>query len=158
MLNAKEESYMNGKATFAAGCFWDIQDTFRKVTGVISTTVGYTGGEVVEPTYEDICTGQTGHAEAIEVRFDPDQLSYDELLQIFWECHDPTQLDRQGPDVGSQYRSAIWFHDEEQKRIANASKEKLESSGYYNSRIVTEIEPATKFYPAEEYHQNYYEK
>ncbi len=149
---------MTEKATFAAGCFWGIQDTFRKVSGVVSTTVGYTGGNQDEPTYEDVCSDRSGHAEAIEVEFDSNQLSYDDLLDVFWKSHDPTQLDRQGPDVGSQYRSAIWFHDAEQERIAKASKEKLERSGPYSSKIVTEIEPAMNFFRAEQYHQNYYDK
>lgn len=146
------------KATFAAGCFWGVQDTFNKVPGVSSTTVGYTGGKVENPSYEDVCAGQTGHAEAVEIEFDPDQVSYSDLLQLFWESHDPTQLDRQGPDIGSQYRSEIWYHSAEQKQAAEASKVKLECSGIHSSKVVTDIEPVKSFYPAEQYHQNYYDK
>ena len=146
------------KATFAAGCFWGVEAEFRKVNGVKHTAVGYTGGTHENPTYRHVCTGLTGHAEAVEVEYDPTVVSYAELLDVFWENHDPTTLNRQGPDVGTQYRSAIFYHDEEQKRIATESKQKLEVSGRYQKSIVTEIEPATRFYQAEEYHQQYFEK
>ena len=143
------------KATFAAGCFWGVEDRFRKVKGVISTTVGYTGGTMENPTYEDVCTDQTGHAEAVEVEYDPSIVSYQELLDVFWDSHDPTTLNRQGPDVGTQYRSAIFFHNTEQESIALASKENLQRAGCFTKDIVTEITPAQPFYKAEEYHQQY---
>ena len=145
-------------ATFAAGCFWGIERSFRQVNGVTDAEVGYTGGSTKNPTYEDVCTGRTGHAEAVRVEFDPAQISYEELLEVFWRIHDPTQLNRQGPDIGSQYRSAIFFHDEEQERAARASKEKLEQSGAASRPIVTEIVPATEFWRAEDYHQRYLDK
>ena len=146
------------KATFAAGCFWGVEAAFRQVQGVKSTTVGYTGGSFENPTYRDVCSGRTGHAEAVEVEYDPSVVSYEELLNVFWENHDPTTLNRQGPDVGTQYRSAIFYHTPEQEAAARASKERLESGGRYRNRIVTEIKPATPFYRAEEYHQQYLEK
>ena len=146
------------KATFAAGCFWHVEDLFRKTKGVKSTKVGYTGGNLSNPTYEEVCTDRTGHAEAVEVDYDPDEISYDELLDVFWNNHDPTSLNRQGPDVGVQYRSSIFFHDETQKQIAEKSKEHLESSGNFSKKIVTEITPAPEFYKAEEYHQKYFQK
>lgn len=145
-------------ATFAAGCFWGVEDAFRGVKGVTSTTVGYTGGHTKNPTYKDVCGHATGHAEAVEVEFDPQQVSYQKLLDLFWEIHDPTQLNRQGPDVGSQYRSAIFFHDPEQEAAARASKAALEKSGKFKSAIVTDIAPAPEFYRAEDYHQQYFEK
>jgi peptide-methionine (S)-S-oxide reductase len=145
-------------ATFAAGCFWGIEDAFRKIPGVLSATAGYTGGTFANPTYEDVCSGRTGHAEAVRIEFDPAQVSYEQLLEVFWNIHDPTTPDRQGPDVGSQYRSAVFFHTPEQEAAARASREKLERSGHYANPIVTEITPAPDFYPAEEYHQRYYEK
>jgi peptide-methionine (S)-S-oxide reductase len=145
-------------ATFAAGCFWGIEAAFQRVEGVISTTVGYTGGSKEKPTYKEVCTGRTGHAEAVEVIYDPSKVSYGALLDVFWSIHDPTLLNRQGPDVGTQYRSVIFYHNAEQESNARAAKEKLEKSGKFNRKIVTEIVPATTFYPAEEYHQNYYEK
>ena len=146
------------KATFGAGCFWHVEDLFRKTKGVKSTKVGYTGGNLPNPTYEEVCTDRTGHAEAVEVEYDPDEISYDELLEIFWNNHDPTTLNRQGPDMGIQYRSSIFFHDEFQKQIAQKSKEKLESSGKFSKKIVTEIVPSPEFYKAEEYHQKYFQK
>lgn len=146
------------KATFAAGCFWGVEDEFRAVAGVISTRVGYAGGHTDNPSYRDVCTGDTGHAEAVEVIFDPEQISYAQLLDIFWQSHDPTQLNRQGPDVGSQYRSAIFCHTEEQHRLAQESLERLDLSGRLRRRIVTEIVPSVNFWEAEEYHQKYHLK
>jgi peptide-methionine (S)-S-oxide reductase len=146
------------KATFAAGCFWGVEATFRQIPGVKSTQVGYIGGHTENPTYKDVCTDRTGHAEAVEVEFDPAVARYDELLKTFWENHDPTQLNRQGPDWGSQYRSAIYFHTPEQEAAARASKETLEKAHRYSKPIVTQIVPAVTFYPAEEYHQQYLEK
>jgi peptide-methionine (S)-S-oxide reductase len=146
------------KATFAAGCFWGVEATFRQLPGVTSTRVGYTGGNLANPTYKDVCSDRTGHAEAVEVEYDPANLSYDQLLSIFWENHDPTQLNRQGPDWGTQYRSAIFFHTPEQERAAKASKEALDKSGNFAKKIVTQIVPATTFYEAEDYHQQYLEK
>ncbi len=146
------------KATFAAGCFWGVEATFRQLPGVISTRVGYSGGKSANPTYEEVCTDRTGHAEAVEVEYDPAKLSYDKLLEVFWENHDPTQLNRQGPDHGTQYRTAIFFHSPEQETEAKASKEKLETSGRLRKPIVTQIVPAVTFYEAEDYHQQYLEK
>jgi peptide-methionine (S)-S-oxide reductase len=146
------------KATFAAGCFWGVEAAFRQVKGVVATTVGFTGGNLKNPTYEDVCTDKTGHAEAVQVEYDPSQVSYDALLSTFWESHDPTQLNRQGPDFGTQYRSAIFFHDAQQGAAARASKLKLETSGRYKRPIVTQVVPAAEFYRAEEYHQQYLEK
>ena len=146
------------KATFAAGCFWGVEATFRQIPGVTSTRVGYIGGRTENPTYKEVCTDGTGHAEAVEVEFDPAVARYDELLKTFWENHDPTQLNRQGPDWGSQYRSAIYFHTPEQEAAAHASKDALERAHRYSKPIVTQIVPAVTFYPAEEYHQQYLEK
>ena len=146
------------KATFAAGCFWGVEEAFRNVDGVVSTAVGYTGGTMEDPHYRAVCTGRTGHAEAVLVEFDPARVSYDKLLEVFWTIHDPTTLDRQGTDVGSQYRSAIFCHDDEQKSSALASKDRLTSSGKYRREIVTEITPASTFYMAEDYHQQYLAK
>ncbi|MGO9268690.1 MAG: peptide-methionine (S)-S-oxide reductase MsrA [Terriglobia bacterium] len=146
------------KATFAAGCFWGVEAALRQLKGVVATTVGYTGGTLKNPTYQDVCTDRTGHAEVVQVEYDPSQASYDDLLSVFWENHDPTQLNRQGPDFGTQYRSAIFFHDAQQEAAARASKGKLESSGRYKRPIVTQIVPAAEFYRAEEYHQQYLEK
>lgn len=146
------------KATFGAGCFWHVEDTFRKVNGVSSTTVGYMGGRLKNPTYEDVCTDKTGHAEVVQVEYDPSKVSYEDLLNLFWEIHDPTTLNRQGPDEGTQYRSAIFFHNAEQEKLAKASKEKLQESGKHKRPVVTEIAPASDFWRAEEYHQQYYEK
>lgn len=149
---------MTEKATFAAGCFWGIEAAFREVEGVVDTQVGYSGGHYDNPTYRDVCTDQTGHAEVVEVTFDPARVSYDQLLDVFWKIHDPTQLNRQGPDYGSQYRSAIFFHSPEQEAAARASKEELQKAGRFSRTIVTRIEPASAFYRAEEYHQRYLEK
>ncbi|HEY6572531.1 MAG TPA: peptide-methionine (S)-S-oxide reductase MsrA, partial [Candidatus Eisenbacteria bacterium] len=146
------------KATFAAGCFWGVEETFRQTRGVIGTAAGYTGGATTQPTYEQVCSGRTGHAEAVEVTYDPAQVTYEALLEIFWENHDPTTLNRQGPDVGEQYRSAIYVHSPEQAAAANASKASLEASGRYRRPIVTQIVPASTFWPAEEYHQQYLAK
>lgn len=153
MPNKKTE-----KATFAAGCFWGVEASFRQVKGVVNTTVGYTGGKTKNPTYKEVCTDATGHAEAVEVEFEPSKVSYGKLLDVFWSIHNPTQLNRQGPDVGTQYRSAIFYHNEKQKKAAVAAKEKLQKSGKYGNPIVTEIKPASTFYKAEEYHQHYLEK
>jgi peptide-methionine (S)-S-oxide reductase len=146
------------KATFAAGCFWGVEETFRTTPGVIDTAVGYTGGRAPNPTYEAVCTDTTGHAEAVEVAYDPEKVSYDDLLAVFWANHDPTTLNRQGPDVGTQYRSAIFYHDEEQQASAEASKRRLEESGRFRRPIVTEIMPASTFFRAEDYHQRYLAK
>ena len=146
------------KATFAAGCFWGVEDAFRQIKGVTSTAVGYTGGAKVNPSYKDVCTGTTGHAEAVEVEFNPAEVSYLELLAAFWKSHDPTTLNRQGPDVGTQYRSAIFFHDAEQEAEARDSKAVLEKQGVFKRPIVTQILPAAPFYRGEEYHQQYFEK
>lgn len=143
-------------ATFAAGCFWGVEAEFSKVSGVLSTMAGYTGGEAENPTYEIVCTGKTGHAEAVQVTFDPAQVSYEQLLDVFWSLHDPTQLNRQGPDAGTQYRSAIFYHTPEQKSLALASKEQEQSK--YSQPIVTQIAAFDKFYKAEEYHQQYVAK
>ena len=148
----------NQLATFAAGCFWGVEEAFRQIKGVNSTMVGYTGGKLENPTYNDVCTDETGHAEAIQIEFDPSIVSYEKLLDVFWKIHDPTTLNRQGPDVGRQYRSLVAYHTLEQQEIAKKSIEHLEKSGRFKNRIVTEIVPATKFYKAEEYHQKYYMK
>jgi peptide-methionine (S)-S-oxide reductase len=146
------------KAIFAAGCFWGVEATFRQIPGVLSTRVGYTGGQTVNPTYKDVCTDGTGHAEAVEVEYDPARVSYGQLLEVFWENHDPTQLNRQGPDWGTQYRSAIFYTTPEQEKEAKASKEARERSGAYRKPVVTQIVPEATFYPAEDYHQQYLEK
>src|SRR5438128_3471848 len=145
-------------ATFGAGCFWGVEAAFRRVKGVTSTTVGYSGGDFKNPTYQDVCSDRTGHAEVVQVEYDPSQVSYEELLNVFWENHDPTQMNRQGPDVGTQYRSAIFFYTPEQEAAARASKEALERSGRYRRPIITEITPAPEFYRGEDYHQQYLEK
>lgn len=144
------------QATFAAGCFWGVEAAFARTDGVIETQVGYTGGSKTDPTYKEVCTDRTGHAEAVLVTFDPDKISFPELLDVFWTNHDPTTVDRQGPDVGSQYRSAIFFHDPEQERLARASIDEVNQSGVFRRKIVTQVVPAGKFYPAEEYHQKYF--
>jgi peptide methionine sulfoxide reductase msrA/msrB len=146
------------QATFAAGCFWGVEAAFSKLPGVLETQVGYTGGSKVDPTYREVCSDRTGHAEAVNVTFDPDKVSYAELLDTFWSSHDPTTVDRQGPDVGSQYRSAIFFHDPEQERVARASMDEVNTSGAFRRKIATQIVPAEKFYSAEEYHQKYFER
>jgi len=146
------------KAAFAAGCFWGVEETFRQAKGVTSTAVGYEGGSYADPTYQDVCTDRTGHAESVEIEYDPAQISYEQLLDIFWNNHNPTTLNRQGPDLGSQYRSAIFYHTPEQLEIAQASKERLSQSGKFRRPIVTQIVPATTFYRAEEYHQRYLQK
>lgn len=146
------------KATFGAGCFWGVEETFRKIKGVKDTAVGYTGGALENPTYKDVCTNETGHAEVVQVTFDPAEVSYDQLLDVFWNAHNPTQLNRQGPDWGTQYRSVIFFHSPEQEAAARASKEQLQKSGRFNKPVVTQIVPAPVFYRAEEYHQRYLEK
>jgi peptide-methionine (S)-S-oxide reductase len=146
------------KATFGAGCFWGVEETFRKLNGVVSTAVGYAGGTKDHPSYEDVCTDETGHAEVVEVEFDPSQIRYDQLLDVFWSNHNPTTLNRQGPDVGKQYRSVIFYHSPEQKAAAESSKDELEKSRRFNRPIVTQIEPAPRFWRAEEYHQRYLEK
>jgi peptide-methionine (S)-S-oxide reductase len=146
------------KATFAAGCFWGVEAAFMQAKGVVSASVGYTGGYLDNPTYRRVCSDTTGHAEAVEVIYDPKRVSYEQLLEVFWNIHDPTTPNRQGPDVGSQYRSAIFYHNQSQLEAAKASKEKLERSGRFARPIVTEITPASFFYRAEEYHQRYLEK
>ncbi|MDP9243308.1 MAG: peptide-methionine (S)-S-oxide reductase MsrA [Actinomycetota bacterium] len=143
-------------ATFAAGCFWQVEAEFRQTEGVLATEVGYSGGVTEDPTYQEVCTDRTGHAEVVRVEFDPSRISYDALLDVFWGLHDPTTVNRQGPDVGSQYRSAIFVSDAEQKDVAEASKARAQER--FRRPIVTEITPATDFYPAEEYHQRYLEK
>lgn len=146
------------RATFAAGCFWGVEDAFLKMKGVKSTRVGYTGGNFPDPSYEDVCTDRTGHAEAIELEFDPNEISYRELLDFFWSIHNPTTKNRQGPDIGSQYRSTIFYHNPEQENIARKSKQQLDDSNSLQNKIVTEIVPAATFYQAEDYHQKYYQK
>ncbi len=146
------------KATFGAGCFWGVEEAFRNVRGVTSTAVGYLGGTTENPTYKDICSGGTGHAEVVQLEFDPSVVSYRELLEVFWSNHDPTTPDRQGPDAGSQYRSAIFFHNIEQETTATASKAEIDRSGRLRDPVVTEISPASTFYLAEDYHQRYLEK
>ena len=146
------------KATFAAGCFWGVEAAFRNMRGVKATRVGYIGGHLDKPTYQNVCTGKTGHAEAVEVSYDAALVSYEQLLDLFWQTHNPTTYHRQGPDVGSQYRSAIFFHNEEQEKEAQASKEALAKSGRFANPVVTEVVPATTFYEAEDYHQQYLEK
>ena len=145
-------------ATFGAGCFWGVEVTFRNTAGVKDALVGYLGGTLANPTYKDVCTGRTGHAEVVQVEYDPAEVTYDKLLDVFWANHNPTTLNRQGPDVGTQYRSAIFYHTPEQKRLAEESKARLGASGRFRNPIVTEITAASTFYPAEDYHQRYLEK
>ena len=149
---------VNETAIFAAGCFWGVEAEFRQVQGVLSTRVGYSGGAFENPTYKDVCSGKTGHAEVVEVTYDPERVSYEELLDVFWSSHDPPQLNRQGPDFGTQYRSVIFFHSPEQEKAALASKEHLEAEGRFKKAIVTQIVPAQTFWEAEDYHQQYLEK
>lgn len=146
------------KATFGAGCFWGVEDAFRELEGVIDTQVGYAGGDFDHPSYQDVCSGVTGHAEVVEVIYNPEIISYIDLLDVFWNIHDPTTLNRQGLDIGAQYRSVIFYHDDRQKKLAQESKEKLDNSGRYSQKIVTEIQPAPKFWRAENYHQQYLAK
>lgn len=146
------------KATFGAGCFWGVEARFREIPGVTDVAVGYEGGTMPNPTYKDVCTDQTGHAEVVEVDYDPAQVSYDALLRVFFNMHDPTQLNRQGPDYGKQYRSAVFFHDAEQEAAARKIMAELDASGTFKRKIVTQIVPATQFYRAEDYHQRYFEK
>ena len=147
---------MHEKATFGAGCFWGVEVEFKKVKGVVDTIVGYMGGKTKNPTYEQVCTDKTGHVEVVQVTFDPKKISYEKLLNVFWKCHDPTQVNRQGPDIGTQYRSVIFYHSEKQKKAAEKSKVALEKK--LQQDIATAIEPAKTFYKAEEYHQRYLEK
>ena len=160
--NESKDSNMNNskfeKATFAGGCFWCMQHPYDELKGVVSTTVGYTGGHRDNPTYEEVCAGETGHAEAIEILYDPTQINYSELLNVFWKNIDPTTLNKQFTDIGTQYRTAVFYHSEKQKQSAESSKEEMERSGIYDNPIVTEITPASTFYRAEDYHQKYYEK
>ncbi|MBA7511094.1 Peptide methionine sulfoxide reductase MsrA [subsurface metagenome] len=146
------------KATFGAGCFWGIEEAFQKTNGVISTRVGYSGGTLKNPTYKDVCSSETGHAEVVEIVYDPSIVSYEELLNIFWNIHDPTSLNRQGWDIGTQYRSVIFYHNEEQKKNALLAKIRHKKAGTYKKPIVTEIKPVSEFFIAEEYHQRYIEK
>lgn len=149
---------MTKKATFGAGCFWGVEAAYRELPGVISTRVGYAGGNQAKPSYEEVCSGRTGHAEVVEVTYDDGRLAYDDLLKIFWENHDPTQVDRQGPDIGTQYRTVIFFHDDEQKAAAEASKTLLDAADRWARPIATAIQPAPEFWEAEDYHQRYLEK
>ncbi len=154
----KETKRIMEKATFGAGCFWGVEETFRQTPGVIDAVSGYAGGTLQNPTYQDVCSGRTGHAEVVEVTYDPAKVRYEDLLKVFYENHNPTTLNRQGPDVGTQYRSAVFFHSPEQKAIAEKMKTELDASGVFKKPIVTEITPASAFYRAEEYHQRYLEK
>ncbi len=158
MIEANTIMDARQKATFGAGCFWGVEVAFRNVEGVTNAAVGYLGGTLANPTYSDVCTGRTGHAEVVEVEYDTAQVSFEDLLKVFWENHDPTQLNRQGPDTGTQYRSAVFYHTEEQRRTAEESKQQLDKSGRFRRSIATEISPATTFYPAEDYHQQYLAK
>ena len=149
---------MQELATFGAGCFWGVEAAFRRVPGVIDAVVGYSGGRTANPTYRDVCSDDTGHAEVVQVTFDPEQVNYPQLLDVFWTLHDPTQVNRQGPDHGTQYRTAIFFHSAEQEAAAKKAKQELQASGKFRTPIATEITPAGTFYRAEEYHQRYLEK
>lgn len=157
-MKSLQEDRKMAKATFGAGCFWHPQHVFDEVEGVTTTLVGYMGGTKLKPTYLEICNTATGHAEVVQIEYDPDQISYDQLLDIFWDIHDPTQHNRQGPDVGTQYRSAIFVHDADQAVAARASKEAFRASGKYRAEIVTTIEPAKRFWEGEDYHQKYFER
>ena len=160
-MSAALASNMNSErtdtATFGTGCFWCTEAIFQELDGVLEVTSGYTGGHTQNPTYKEVCGGETGHAEAVEITYNPDKISYDQLLEVFWQVHDPTTLNRQGADVGTQYRSAIFYHNDEQKQLAEKYKAELDKSGAFNNPIVTEISPYTKFYTAENYHQEYYD-
>ena len=156
--NPTTQTTARATATFGAGCFWGVEAAFREQPGVLATTVGYEGGTTVDPTYRDVCSHTTGHAEVVQVDFDPARISYEQLLDVFWDSHDPTQLNRQGPDIGDNYRSVIFFHTPEQEAAARASLERLRQSGRYRKPIVTQIVPAATFYRAEEYHQQYLER
>jgi peptide-methionine (S)-S-oxide reductase len=145
-------------ATFGAGCFWGVEEAFRRIPGVVDTAVGYMGGQLDNPTYKQVCTDSTGHAEVVQLEYDPAQVGYDRLLDVFWELHDPTTPNRQGPDIGTQYRSAVFYHDDQQQAVATASKERLQGSGQLRRPVVTEITPASTFWRAEEYHQRYIAK
>jgi len=158
VVSAEEGGVKIEKATFAAGCFWGVESAFRQMVGVVDTQVGYIGGDLAYPTYKAVCTGTTGHAEAIEIAFDPEKVSYTKLLELFFKMHDPTLINRQGPDIGTQYRSAIFYHSSEQKAASEAAKAALDKSGKYKKPVATQILPATQFYRAEEYHQRYFEK
>ena len=149
---------MTETATFGAGCFWGVEAAFQRAPGVVDTAVGYSGGETPNPTYKDVCTDETGHAEVVQVTFDPAKVSYEQLLDVFWQAHDPTQVNRQGPDSGTQYRTAIFFHSPEQEAASKKSRAALEASGKFKRPIATEITPASTFYRAEEYHQKYLQK
>lgn len=149
---------MSKKATFGAGCFWGVEEAFRKVDGVIHTTVGYSGGKTDRPSYEQVCSGDTGHAEVCEVEYDPAKVKFEDLLTVFWEIHDPTQVNRQGPDVGTQYRTVVFYHDDEQKKTVEQSKAQLEASGKFDRPVATAIEPVAEFYSAEDYHQKYLQR
>lgn len=153
-----EEAHVTDTATFGGGCFWGVEEAFRQVKGVRSTAAGYMGGNFDNPSYQDVCTDTTGHAEVVQILFAPDSVDYQRLLDVFWAIHDPTTLNRQGPDIGTQYRSVIFYHSDEQKRLAEASKEALEKSGKYRRPIVTAIVPASTFWRAEDYHQQYLAK
>jgi peptide-methionine (S)-S-oxide reductase len=148
----------NKIAIFGAGCFWGIESAFRGVAGVVDATVGYAGGTVDKPTYRAVCSGKTGHAEVVRVEYDPSRVSFEKLVEVFWQIHDPTTLNRQGPDIGTQYRSIIFYSDDNERAAAEKSKQHLDGSGKFHRPIVTQIVPATQFYPAEEYHQRYYER
>ena len=160
-MSAALASNMNNErtdtATFGTGCFWCTEAIFQELDGVLEVVSGYTGGHTQNPTYKEVCGGETGHAEAVEITYNPDKISYDQLLEVFWQVHDPTTLNRQGADVGTQYRSAIFYHNDEQKQLAEKYKAELDKSGAFNNPIVTEISPYTKFYTAENYHQEYYD-
>ncbi len=158
IIQSKENTIMTEKATFAAGCFWGVEEVFRQVPGVVKTQVGYTNGKTLNPTYKEVCTDRTGHAEAIEIEFDPAVVTYQHLLEVFFENHDPTTPNRQGPDVGTQYRSGVYFHSPEQQKAAEAEIDKRNASGDYARPVVTEVEPAATFYSAEDYHQRYFQK
>lgn len=156
--DTSSDSAETAQATFAAGCFWGVEAAFRQLDGVVSTTVGYTGGHVENPTYRQVCSHTTGHAEAVRVTYDPSEIKYEDLLKVFWETHDPTQVNRQGPDVGDQYRSGIFYHNEAQRKAAEASKKALDDSGKLSKPVATEITEAPTFWKAEDYHQQYLEK